>query len=436
MFEPVAGAYVTTFRFNLEEYESNLESLPVTGQDQTDDEGRFTIHLLNPGLHMVVAQVLDHRPSVYLADIDSSATTVAEIVVVGSGDNPSTFSTVGIFKSHRPAWERQAQWRVEGAAPFQEPLPGERNGWLFLRARNNRNTFGYYQSAEGWLHRIPSSLYQVTFVVATDQPNPAESPGVRLRANSSSLMQSDIFRISSLGDAGLAPTPDGRMYDLFFEPLDTNAFLPRGLDRINMSFDIINIDEDDAPEGEVILKSLEIDAHPLAQVETSSTLKLWGFDTGPEGWEAQETVPPFDSAQADWEDGALVLSVSTQGDTFGYWTSPDDGFTAPEEGALIRALFTVRSNQGDPTLVSGLRVRLQTADHQVAIMKAVPSVGEALDSPDLNGKVYPVYFQVPPGVAGEPLLFSIDVLGFDTNDADDNVLYLEQVEVQEVDIDS
>jgi len=434
VFEPIEGAYVTTFAFEQDDGgHVDVDMLPVTGQAKTDDDGRFAINPLNPGLHMVVAQAVRHRPTVTLADIGTSMTTEGTILIVRAGDNPSTFPTVQWLKRDSPGHHnQQAQWSHQVTNEFTPPLPGQRDGWLTLRATNNRNTFGYWQSQEGWLHRFPGSLYQVNFVVGTDQPDPGDSPGVRLRANSSSLQQTDVMRISSLGDAGLAPTQEGRAYDLFFEPMDTDAFLPRGLDRINLSFDILNFDADDAYDGEVRLQSLDIDIHSLNGIETEMDLGSWTFDTGPEGWEAHEDIPPFDSAEARWEDGALVLKVHDEGNTFAYWSSPSDGFAAPEAGSLIRAAFAVHSDEGDPRDVATLRVRLNSGDSQVAVSKVVPSTGEAYNSPDMNGRIYRIYFQVPPALAGQPLVFSIDVLGFDSNDADDTALYLDDVKVDKI----
>lgn len=434
VFEPVPGAFVTTFWFDASKngVEPPKSWLLVTGDAITDQDGRFVIHPLNPGYHLILAEIVGSRPTTSLADISSTQTTEANILIIRAGDNPTTFPSVVWVKSDRPGDPGDAGWSVESSKQFTPPLPGKRNGWLTLRAQNNRNTFGFWQSKKDWLHRIPNSLYQVHFVVATDQPDPADSPGVRLRANSSSLMQTDIMRISSLGDAGLAPTMQGTPYDLFFEPMDTGAFLPRGLDRINLSFDLLNFDPHDAPDGEVILKSFTIDVHSLNMIQTTTSLGGWDFEDGPQGWQAHESVPPFDSVDAEWTTGSLVLRTFSGGNAFGYWTSPADGFVAPEAGALIRAAFDVRSNQGDPSKVATVRVRLNSADGQESVLKVVPSLEEGLNSPDTKGRTYRIYFQVPPALAGQPLTFAIDVLDFDSHDAADNALYLDNVAVDEI----
>lgn len=429
--DPVEGSTVTTYLIVLDQTDPAL--LTPSGQAITDAEGNFAIDSLTPGLHLVVARAAGLLPAVQVARVAPDETTRVQLVLRPAGDGATDpLPPIEIVNPDDAVDTDTAHWEVQTSGNFRPPLNDRRNGWLVLRGNGNADCFGYWQSVHGWIPRRPDSLYAVSFTVAGDQLDPAESPSLRLRVNSDSLRQSDVFRVTSLGDAGLAPTVDGTSYRMYFEPMDPGQIDPESRDGLNIAFDLLNFDRNDAPNGELALTSLAIDAIPLENVGAGTVLKEWTFETDASGWTFGSAPGIFDAPEADSSNGALALRAPKQGNAFGFWSSSPDDFAAPYNGALLRARFHVTSNQTDPSQVTQFRLRLNSADGQVAVKKVVPSQGDGANSPTSAGKDYVVYFEVPPALVGQGLIASLDLLGFDPQDAADNVLTLDQVVIEDV----
>ncbi len=428
--EPVEGSTVTSFLVLVNT--ADPADLVPSGRAVTDAEGRFRLAELDPGIHLVVAQAEGLHPSVQLARVEPGTVTRMLLILRPMESSMGPWPPQEIVDRPDPGNDEAAHWEAQGSGAFEWPDFDRRNGWLVLRSRNNTSCFGYWQSVRGWVPRHADALYVVSFTVASDQADPSRSPSLRLRVNSDTLQQTDIFRITSLGDAGLAPTLTGTSYRMYFEPMDPGMVQPEGRDGMNVSFDLLNFDRDDAADGELALTSLTIDAVPLDQLGGGTELKTWTFEDGSSGWQFAGAPEAFALPEAEASGAALRLRTRSQNGVFGYWHSPSGDLQAPPGGEMVRATFRVRSDAVDPEPVTQMRVRLNSEDGQAAVLKVVASRDGGENSPTAEGKEYRVYFEVPPALAGQDLIASFDLLGFDPADAAECTLILDRVTVEQV----
>jgi hypothetical protein len=430
-YEPVEGSTVTSYLVMVDQ--SDPASLVPSGQAVTDAEGRFELPGLTPGSHLMVAKAEGLHTAVRLARVLPGETTKVFFILGRALENPvPELPPENFVREDRVGDQTTAHWEVDGSNQYERPDPSNREGWLALRSRGHE-CFGYWQSVRGWIPRRDDSIYRVEFTVASDQEDPSKSPSLRMRVNSDSYQQSDIFTINSLGDAGLAPTQEGTSYRMYFEPIDVGEARSQRLDGLNVSFDLVNFDPKDAPDGELKLQSLTIDAIPMAQLGEGTLLKAWTFADGAlQGWISGGAPQSFDMPEAATTARGLKMRARHQRGVFGYWSSPDDGFFAPEAGALLRLTFAVSSDQTDASLATQLRVRMHALDGQVAVLKVVESHGDGANSPTTAGKQYRIYFEVPPAEAQKALIASLDLLAFNPQDAQDTALLLEGVTIEQL----
>lgn len=430
-YEPVEGSTVTSYLVLVDQ--SDPTSLIPSGQAITDADGLFELPGLTPGTHLVTAKAEGLHTAVRLARVLPGETTKVFFILGRASEDPvADLPPENIVDENRVGEQTTAHWEVDGSNQYERPDPANRDGWLALRSRGHE-CFGYWQSVRGWIPRRDDSIYRVEFSVASDQEDPAKSPSLRLRVNSDSYQQSDIFRINSLGDAGLAPTIEGTSYRMYFEPIDVGQARSERLDGLNVSFDLVNFDPKDAADGELTLQSLTIDAIPIAQLGEGTILQSWTFaDGAPRGWISGGAAQSYEVPQAEAAARGLTLRARHQLGVYGYWSSPNDGFFAPDAGALLRFTFAVASDQVDPALVTQLRVRMHALDGQVAVLKVVESHGDGANSPTTAGKQYRLYFEVPPAEAGKALIASLDLLAFNPQDAEESALVLEGVIIEQL----
>ena len=428
--EPIEGTTVTSYLIQVNQ--TDPASMTPSGRAITDAEGRFEIVNLKAGAHIVIAQASGYNSAIRMARVAAGEATEMLFVLISAGSTPGQEEPpTNVVDQPDVTGDESAHWEAGASSAYTNPVNVLTSGGLVLRSKGN-NCFGYWQTVRGWIPRIDNSLYAVTFTAASNQENPADAPSMRLRVNSDSNQQSDMVVINTLGDAGLAPTQEGTSYRMFFEPLDSGEVRPASVDRLNVAFDLLNFDKRDNPEAEVALKSLTVDAIPLSKIGEGTVLKTWDFADGEQGWHSGGALGTYIVAGASLTGNGLELRAKDQKGVFGWWSSPNGGFLAPDAGSLLRVTFNVVGNQTDSSLVSQLRVRLHAEDGQIAVVKAIESKTDGANSPTIAGASYRLYFQVPPALAGKGLIASFDLLGFDAKDAEDNALTLQGVAIEQI----
>lgn len=145
-------------------------------------------------------------------------------------------------------------WAPVDAEPvFTGPIFGAADGALLLTATTTTATFGGWSSPPVTA-LDPAQLYCLTFTVATDVTDPVRVPSLRLRAQHDQFQVCSLLEIISTPWALSVPTPTPRLYSLWYS-------LPVGsaIGNLVASFDLLNFDPIDAPDGSLHLNHLKIE---------------------------------------------------------------------------------------------------------------------------------------------------------------------------------
>ncbi|MFH0794337.1 MAG: kelch repeat-containing protein, partial [bacterium] len=158
----------------------------------------------------------------------------------------------------------------------------------------------------------------------------------------------------------------------------------------------------------------------------------FGFDTDSEGWSfITIPLPDFSAPTSAATGGMVSLHSTTNTNTFGFWQSPSGAFPVVSD-RLYRAIFRVKTDVTTPSMVPGIRPRLNNLNGQTSAFISVDSNGAATDVTTPAGKDYEVYF-LPfqggaQGSSGE-MTASFDLINFSTSDQADATMSLDQLTV-------
>ena len=159
---------------------------------------------------------------------------------------------------HLKTWEfasNSEDWTFGSSPEFSAPTALWEPGKLILIAQNNTNTFGFW-SSPAQVSVLSDRLYRASYFVKTEVSNPEEVPSLRLRINTEQYWAAVSRTIESRNGGTMSPTIDGRAYDLYFYP--PQEAVGTDSDKLIFSFDLLNFDPEDAPEGNLILNWVSV----------------------------------------------------------------------------------------------------------------------------------------------------------------------------------
>lgn len=334
------------------------------------------------------------------------------------------------FEIDTEGWQSLAVPQV-----FTAPVFSSGPGYLGITSVDNTHTFGLWQSDENAVPIIPGALYRVAYRVSTDVEDAAQVPTLRFRASTQDNQQSSFLIVNSGASGQYSPTPEGKTYELYFEPSPKKFGARESADDFFVAMDLLNFDPNDAAQATVRLEQLSVERFPLSWLRNVGEVRHYSFDTGAEGWQFSSVPTVFTPPQSGVGDGALQLTSTTNTNTFGSWVSPRPPelmwIEVPE--ILFRGTFVVRSNQTDRSRVPPLRVCMITGDVLEVAGQVVTSTGTGEWSPSTAPEVYRVYYKSH-GFGAPVTQEWIDLLSFDANDAVGATLYLDHVTLETLDV--
>lgn len=334
---------------------------------------------------------------------------------------------------------RDTDWSLVSVPPFDSPegsLRPANPGSLVLKSTTNSACFGYFESPvlspydamlDGSTKR--ATLLRARYSIRSTVADPSRVPEFRLRSNMTDYRRGDYVDILSRSDGGGVPGPGGRQYTLYFEP-------PAGSHSFTVSFDLLNFDATDAPDGELLLDRVVIIRDDIARLEPRTLEKFYDFNNSTEGWLAIDvSAAGFHPPAYVVGNEALILRGQGANGTFGFWASPAEVVIA--RNRLYIATFEIESSvaPGNRQKIPQFRLRLNDAGFHAAAYQVVESRGDAMNSPAAGErKQYRVIFRPPEVAIGQPLLLSFDLLNFDPADDPSAALSLHSVTVETVPI--
>jgi len=156
-------------------------------------------------------------------------------------------------------------WRFVSYPTFSAPTPTKSPSRLGLKALNNFDTYGLFRG-EG--DSVPFEadgngdpyIYRASFYISTDVTDPAKVPLFRLSLQQISGREGAILAVASISGSDSAPTPLGAGYDVYFKPpIEEVTTAPIGERVVIPTFELLNILNDDEPQGTIYLYGAKID---------------------------------------------------------------------------------------------------------------------------------------------------------------------------------
>lgn len=155
------------------------------------------------------------------------------------------------------------------------------------------------------------------------------------------------------------------------------------------------------------------------------------FEEGPDSWKFSSAPDFYDVPATTDANGHLGLSAAGSDNCYGYWESP---FIAFDPGKTYRIRFTIMSDQNDPENVPTIRVRINSGNNQMAGLLVINSTTDGDSSPMSFPKIYDLVFTPPSSSSSSGFTISFDLVNIGTADNASAWVYLEEVDIQKVDL--
>ncbi len=298
-------------------------------------------------------------------------------------------------------------WSFAAPPPFNAPVSGHDPMWyaLTITPQDNTNSFGFWNSpaTAGFTYQS-NCYYSVLAFLNSDLTDSSLVPQLRLRVNSADAKQVDAYIITSTGSGESSPVGFFNTYQFYFIPSQDVI----GQEMV-IAFDVLNFDPNDAASPVLGLSSMSIERHAIEDLGTGTALRTYSFDTSAENWAFSGTIGAFSAPLSNTGfSGLLDLTATTNTNTFGFWASPTTDITI-QDYTMYRAQFTVGSDISVGTQAPVVRLRLYSADNQIA-----HCLQKQAFTPMFSND-YVILFRPPATVTGQGLGVSFDILNFDQN---------------------
>lgn len=343
---------------------------------------------------------VDIRDAVWEVTDPSGTTIYSEILI--NINYPENGPSKNII-SHDFSTDTQG-WTFAAPIPFNAPTSGYDSLWygLTITPQDNTYSFGFWNSpaTSGFTYQT-NCYYSVQAFLTSDLTDSSVVPVIRLRVNSADAKQADVYVITSTGLGESSPA-GFEIYQFYFVPSQDVI----GQEMV-IAFDVLNFDSNDAVSPTLGLISAQIERHPIEDLGTGTVLRTYSFDDSAENWAFAGTVGTFSAPLSNTGfSGLLDLTSTTNMNTFGYWASPTTDITI-EDYTLYRAQFTVGTDISAGTQAPIVRLRLYSANNQVA-----QCLQKQAFTPMFSND-YVILFKPHSTVAGQGLGVAFDILNFD-----------------------
>ncbi|MCC6546968.1 HYR domain-containing protein [Candidatus Sumerlaeota bacterium] len=357
-------------------------------------------------------------------------------------------------------------WRYFSPEPFEHPTSSSL-GALGITPNDNLNSFGFWLSPLVVTGRtdhsaVPelddvrglqddpfpvitaSDVYRVEFQLRSDSNDLATIPTVRMRANTESLQQSDVLVVTASDNGDFSPSTSAQRYPFYI-------CMPQGDNKFSLSFDLLNFDSRDSATTSVFLEYVSIEAI-MVDFKNDFREELHQDFTGSQtnGWTGRNAAGFLDIAYTSPDPLGLKISgvppveEPGRGNAFtlqyAYWGSPEGAqLVTMDHTRLYLAFFTFESGASEQTKVNvpTFRGRTNSGNMQFATYVLSESMNENCVTPTLDNPItYATYFQTPPELDGQEILFSFDWMWVSVTDNDATIpVYLKSLSVSSIALD-
>jgi hypothetical protein len=330
-------------------------------------------------------------------------------------------------------------WTAVTNIGLGDPEYSWQDGKLAMKGNGGSTTFGFWRSRETDIITSSGQLYYAIFEVSTDIVDRSMVPQMRIAAEDWDYGQYNQLCVTSLGDGDFSPPTGNYGYYFCFEPCSEAAGAPQ-----QFWWQMLNFYYRDDPWGSLYLDSARIFAAPLDSIATPTVVRVWDFDTGPEGWIAPDVFPPnwlwiysnriednYLKAIATAADGCLQLKPGKYL-AYGYWQSPFEVEIKPFK--IYVAEFFLRSDQIDLSELPDIYLTVVSENWQCVVQKLLTGGSHGKCCPGVEGETYSVYFVPSRDWVGTNLGFLFEIAQFAYGENPNARVFLDKVVVKEMDL--
>lgn len=389
-------------KFVIKSVSAGLNAIITIGwTDISGDFGIYYKEIKSPGTYYVDCNNYNYRYLTVQADASFIVTAIVEVDEIATIQiEPVNFEGDSNGWTFSPMAINSYDTNCAGASSTYD---GHRIG---ITADNVTNRFGCWgPSLPNTIPYEPNKLYKFSWSIATNQSNPTLVPVFRLRINeyNSFSYSLEMVQTSATG-TNSPPTAGTKVYNQYLLPLYSGDLTP--------AFDVYDFDENEF--GTVYLEELVVTKYtiPATGWTTIATPSFanWTLVNGPGVYN--------DFVTASQSASSLRLgSTTTESRGYAFWYSPPINWTS---GKIYRALFNINSGSGANTVLGGVYAGSVDFNWALRLKFYGPTV------PDLDGNIYPLYFETATGSQ-----FTLMFEGMDFEDYRGGINELTQVTIEE-----
>jgi parallel beta-helix repeat protein len=314
---------------------------------------------------------------------------------------------------------------------FDAPLSEAANGLLSLKSTSSYS-YGYWESPFGYIPVFENILYKGTWKISTDVTDQSKVPGMRLRFNEQDFQMSAEMLVNSNLNGEASPTPEGKIYEMYYRPLQGSSYKSEKANRILCAFDLVNLTTDDQADGGLFLDELTIEWKDISAIKDNFTTEtIFNFTIDKEGWGMHSAKPVFEEP-VDVSNPTYLGLQSSGSNTYGYMESPPQSVSSDK---LYRTRFYVATDTTPRSEVPMLRIRINSLINHTSFSVKVDSNLDGDSSPiNTEWSVYEIYYTFPKSVESDGVFLAYDIINLNPADNPSGSLYVDRVEVHSVDL--
>ena len=310
-------------------------------------------------------------------------------------------------------------WSRGGAiGGFATPAGGHAGDSLELVTNDNNNTFGYWESPE---LAIPDSglaadysLFEMNYRLratttnSATPHNPTAVPDVRLRASRPDFRETQEFVVLSNGSGAYAPNIAGRRYRHFVSQSDRNHVM-------KFFYDVMSFGGANDPTSFVYLDSIDFINRTGIPFRSSQEIASLSFLNGNTNGLNPVTGAPLGAANLFADSRGIGANANTNGDAFdtvfGTWTAEAGIPLNPSSVYEFRFVVASNAEPADRDKIGTVRVRVNDATQQSAVIGVYPSVNSAALLPVVGQPVtYRLWYTTDNAIGTVNPIISFDYL--------------------------
>ena len=332
-------------------------------------------------------------------------------------------------------------WLFSGAIDtLDAPTDSVGDSCLKMQAVNNTNCFGFwYSPIDAIPELIADSIYRARFGINSDQADKSLVPSFRVRWNASTQKQGEYIMVNSNINGEASPDTTVVDYDLYFRP-QADSLAPGTT--AYLSYDLINLNPNDAADGQLWLDYVQVDRVAVADAGSTTSVQSYTFDANEEGWTSTPAISTFDQPIFTYNPGGwLEMQCDSSNNTFGFWQNPQDQIALNNS-----VLYQLRVKAGTDAGISKIlqneppMIRVRMYDHPSNQMCSVMQIPAWTKYEEVSGSKQPVvlsdfyaYFANPLGV-GPSLGIAIDIVNLDAEMSPTGLIGIDEVELSSLTI--